>query len=538
MIKLDGEVKTQVDLQKRLTEQLETKYKNQIGLEDHQHKSDELAYDQIDTFNVEDMKDKIETLERTNGFLQNEKNRLKEEDTKQRQEVDKAFKNCDRVRNEVEDKMVREEVERKKDLQLMDKEIDIMGKKYLEVNEKNADLESKLMRLRDQHDESEREQNAQKRRFKNLKEEEKKREDQRKDDERKAMEELKSQQNRENMLDLNLRNLENELARLQDEKNLNIRTLEEKKKEKEEWERAWRRVEDSFEVLNGKRDAYKKDIEDYQNRYKEAEEKKSQVLRRQDEWQKQKKELREQFQQRQVQMRKNYEKENKRIEREVDTVMKEKEDELKLLRRRKKALEADNFNQEKNVQRLKNERKVVADLEKGESSKEEMICNLRDKLRVLNENVKLRESEVAQCCYGKEDLERIRNEKIKLSDEVYRLKSEKSSLDKALEETKFKKNNIDTDLNATKAKFTENMKVKVTAVNRQTKDLQDEIDRVREEDTHIKLELANLFRQGEVEEQRVRATLESRREEWERLISDKSVHILELRKRIHGLATK
>ena len=159
-----------------------------------------------------------------------------------------------------------------------------MGKKYLEVNEKNADQESGLVRLRDLHDESEREKNALNRRLKNQKEEEKKREEQKREDERKVLEELKSQQNKENLLDLNLRNLENELARLQNEKNQQARLLEDKKKEKEQWEIAWKRVEEKFEELNQKRDDYKREIEGYQLKYKEAEEKKSMVLRKQDEW--------------------------------------------------------------------------------------------------------------------------------------------------------------------------------------------------------------------------------------------------------------
>ena len=67
MIKLEGEVKVQTDLQKRLLEQLEGKYLNLMNLEEQYAKSDELAYDLVDTFNVEDMKDKIDTLE--NGAI-------------------------------------------------------------------------------------------------------------------------------------------------------------------------------------------------------------------------------------------------------------------------------------------------------------------------------------------------------------------------------------------------------------------------------------------------------------------------------------
>jgi predicted RNase H-like nuclease (RuvC/YqgF family) len=73
-------------------------------------------------------------------------------------------------------------------------------------------------------------------------------------------------------------------------------------------------------------------------------------------------------------------------------------------------------------------------------------------------------------------------------------------------------------------------------MNRQIRELQEEINRQSEIDNGLKLELGKMCRQVEDEERKTREYMGGRMDEWERKLSDKGIEILEIKKRIHSLA--
>lgn len=290
--------------------------------------------------------------------------------------------------------------------------------------------------------------------------------------------------------------------------------------------------------MNRKRDQYRSEIELYQNKHKEAEEKKILVIRRQDDWHTQKKEIKEQFRLREHQMKKKYEEESKQIDRDMECITHEKDSELILLKKRIKGLEADNNKLEKNIARLNEEKQVAYDLEKGEVSKTEMIQRLKDKLTVVNQNTLTRENEITQMSFGVDDLSRAQHESQSLSNEIGQLDTDKTRLHKKYEEQKIYHCELESRLSGLKSEISDKMKENTVEMNRQIRELQEEINRQSEIDNGLKLELGKMCKQVEDEERKTREYMGGRMDEWERKLSDKGIEILEIKKRIHSLAMR
>jgi hypothetical protein len=76
-----------------------------------------------------------------------------------------------------------------------------MGKRFIEISDKNDDLDIKLYRVRDQHDKCERELKIVESKAKKLHEWDEKNETKKRDEERQATDGLKSQQNKAKLLE-------------------------------------------------------------------------------------------------------------------------------------------------------------------------------------------------------------------------------------------------------------------------------------------------------------------------------------------------
>lgn len=536
LIKQDGDVKTQVELQQKLADQLEDKYKQLMNLQEKFKHGDYFSNDIVDTLNLEDMRKRDEDLQKQNEIVSNKVEQLNGELMTYQNEIQKAQNLELKLKSDVEDVLVAKNMDLEKKIEVLDKEIDILGKRTVEIQEQNDDLETRLYRITDEHDEAERNHNIIQMKYRKLTEWDKKNDEDKKNEENRINNELNQEKNKSERDDLKIKNLENDQINLEAKKSELTNNLESKKREKDEWNIAWKRVEDNLENIYAKRDEYKNQIKEYQDKHQEAREKKELVLRRQDDWERQKREVKEQFQQRQVGLRKKFEEENSLMLRDQEHLNSEKNEELNLLKKRIKGMEADNTRIEKELMRLVEEEKFrKQDL--SVKRKDEKIQELKDKLEVANQNINSRQNEIGHLVIGRDDYDRVKQELNNLSNELNRLESEKSALTKRFDTGNNRKGQLENEIRSMKEEISMESKRRISDMTSQNKKIQDEITKNNEIDSNLKIELGKLCQTIDAEEKTTREYMSQRMDDWDSKLQEKTMEILDIKKKIHALAS-
>ena len=180
---------------------MDSKYIDLARINEKFKNFDYFSSDIVDTLNLEDMQGRDETLMKENQRLKENLGVLEEERVRFEGELDRVREKCERVREEVEDELGQESVNCEKSLEILDKELEIMGKRFVEISGKNDDLDIRLYRVRDEHDKCERELKIVESKAKKLHEWDEKNETKKRDEERQATDGLKSQQNKAKLLE-------------------------------------------------------------------------------------------------------------------------------------------------------------------------------------------------------------------------------------------------------------------------------------------------------------------------------------------------
>ena len=123
----------------------------------------------------------------------------------------------------------------------------------------------------------------------------------------------------------------------------------------------------------------------------------------------------------------------------------EKNEELNLLKKRIKGLEADNKRIKKQLLRLEEEEKFrKQDL--TVKKKDEKIQDLKDRLEVANQNIDFKQKDIGVHSITRDDYDRVKNELNGLGNELSRLESEKDVFTKRFSVASVRKDELENEI--------------------------------------------------------------------------------------------
>ena len=123
----------------------------------------------------------------------------------------------------------------------------------------------------------------------------------------------------------------------------------------------------------------------------------------------------------------------------------EKNEELNLLKKRIKGLEADNKRIKKELLRLEEEEKFrKQDL--TVKKKDEKIQELKDRLEVANQNIDFKQKDIGVHSITRDDYDRVKNELNGLGNELSRLESEKDVFTKRFSVASVRKDELENEI--------------------------------------------------------------------------------------------
>ena len=123
----------------------------------------------------------------------------------------------------------------------------------------------------------------------------------------------------------------------------------------------------------------------------------------------------------------------------------EKNEELNLLKKRIKGLEADNSRIDKELKRLVDEEKFRQQ-SLTVKRKDDKIQELKDRIEITNQNIDGRQKDIGVQSITRDDYDRVKNELNSLSNELSRLESEKELFTKRFSTANNRKDELENEM--------------------------------------------------------------------------------------------